>query len=148
MRSLIVCFCLALTACGGVPVPELPGLAPPGRGPFMPRDELPVPPNVERMMGPEGCRGSTLAAVSASLPDYPARAWARGRQGWVVVRFHVYADGSVHRARVHRAVPDGPFNRATERAVSNWRFAPLEGVEILENCAVMFEFRAGEVHIR
>ena len=114
----------------------------------MPRDELPVPPNVERMMGPEDCRGSTLAAISASLPDYPARAWDRGRQGWVVVRFHVYADGTVHRARVHRAVPDGPFNRATERAVSSWRFAPLDGVDVLENCVVMFEFRAGEVHIR
>jgi len=148
MRTLAACLCLVLTACGGIPSVELPGLARPTRGPFIPRDELPVPPNVERMMGPEDCRGSTLAAISANLPDYPARAWQFGRQGWVVVRFHVYADGSVHRARVYRAVPDGPFNRATERAVSDWRFVPLDGVEILENCVVMFEFRAGEVHIR
>ncbi|BDW98362.1 energy transducer TonB [Maricaulis maris] len=148
MRIPVLFLCLILTACGGVPALDLPGLPQAGRGPFIPRDELPVPPNVERMMGPDDCRGSTLAAVSAAMPDYPLRAWDRGRQGWVVIRFHVYADGSVHRARVHRAVPDGPFNRATERAVSNWQFAPLDGVDVLENCVVMFEFRAGEVHIR
>ena len=148
MRMPVLALCLFAAACSGLPVLDVPGLPEPERAPFMPRDDLPVPPNVERMMGPEDCRGSTLAAISAELPDYPLRAWDRGRQGWVVIRFHVYADGSVHRARVHRAVPDGPFNRATTRAVSQWRFAPLDGVESLENCIVMFEFRAGEVHIR
>ena len=89
MRIPAVFLCLLLTACGGVPALDLPGLPQAGRGPFIPRDELPVPPNVERMMGPEDCRGSTLAAVAAAMPDYPLRAWDRGRQGWVVIRFHV-----------------------------------------------------------
>ena len=100
------------------------------------------------MIGPEDCRGSTLAAISAPDPVYPGGPYSHGRQGWVVVRFHVYSDGSVHRARIARAVPDGPFNRAALRAVSDWRFRPLDGVDVLENCVVMFEFRAGMVQIR
>mgnify|MGYP003114775933 CR=1 FL=1 len=145
MIRVLPLFLLFLTACSAA----VPATFRPERGPFIPRDEFPVPPNVERLIGPEDCRGSTLAAVEAEMPDYPARAWARGRQGWVVVRFHVYADGSVHRPRIARAVPDGPFNREVRRTVSDWRFRPLDnGVQSLENCVVMFEFRAGEVRIR
>jgi protein TonB len=142
---------LTLAACSSVPVPSLPGLPDresEGPGPFFPRDDYPVPPNVARLIGPEDCRGSTLAAVEANLPAYPARAYSRGRQGWVVVRFHVYDDGSVHRPRIARAVPDGPFNRASLRAVSDWQFRPLDGVDVLQNCVVMFEYRMGEVRIR
>jgi protein TonB len=141
-------FCLLLSACAGVALPSLPGQSDEGRGPFFPRDDYPVPPYVAGLIGPEDCQGSTLAAMDAPLPEYPERAYVRGRQGWVVVRFHVYSDGSVHRTRVARAVPDGPFNRAALRAVSNWQFRPLEGVDILRNCVVMFEFRTGEVRIR
>lgn len=114
----------------------------------MPVSDYPTPPNVDLMIGPEDCRGSTLAALEAPDPTYPGAAWSHGRQGWVVVRFNVDADGRVDRARVARAVPDGPFNRAALRAVSDWRFRPLDGVDVLENCVVMFEFRAGEVQIR
>lgn len=146
MRFLPVLVCLFLAACSSIPG----GLTPLSavRAPFRPVDTYPTPPNVDRMIGPDDCRGSTLAAIEAPTPAYPGGAYSRGRQGWVVVRFHVYADGSVHRARVARAVPDGPFNRASTRAVLNWRFRPLDGVEVLENCVVMFEFRAGEVEIR
>jgi protein TonB len=146
--------CLALlpfvlAACSAVPnaVP-LPGSGAP-RGPFIPRDEFPVPPNVDRMIGPEDCRGSTLAAVGAGIPDYPPRAWSLGRQGWVVVRFDVEADGRTDRVRIARAVPDGPFDRESRATVRDWRFRPLDaGVARLENCVVMFEFRAGEVFLR
>lgn len=148
MRVLVTVLALVLSACSAVPVPSLPGRGEPERGPFFPTDDYPVPPNVARLIGPEDCRGSTLAAVRAQMPEYPARAYARGRQGWVVVRFHVYSDGSVHRPRIARAVPDGPFNRAVISAVSDWEFRPLEGVDALENCVVMFEFRMGEVRIR
>ena len=146
MRCFLALFCLSLTACSSLPG----GLAPLSaqRGVFRPVDTYPTPPNVDLMIGPTDCRGSTLAALDAPTPAYPGGPYARGRQGWVVVRFHVYSDGSVHCARVARAVPDGPFNRAATRAVSNWRFRPLDGVEVLENCVVMFEFRAGEVQIR
>jgi periplasmic protein TonB len=146
IRSLLVLICLTLAGCATLPGGLLPSA--PQRAPFRPVDVYPTPPNVDRLIGPEDCRGSTLAAVSAPTPVYPAGLYANGRQGWVVVRFHVYSDGSVHRARIARAVPGGAFSRAALRAVSNWRFRPLDGVDILENCVVMFEFRAGEVQIR
>lgn len=144
MRILILTIAGLLASC--VSVPQIGGGA--ERGPFRPRDMYPTPPNVERLIGPEDCRGSTLAAVSADLPAYPSSAYRDGRQGWVIVRFHVYSDGSVHRARIARSVPDGVFDRVSTRAVSSWQFRPLEGAEILENCVVMFEFRAGDVRIR
>lgn len=147
-RALPLILGLCLTACASLPAGLMPGAADAGRGPFMPTDDYPTPPNVENMIGPEDCRGSTLAAIQYDLPDYPAGAYSHGRQGWVVVRFHVYADGSVHRADVARAVPNGVFNRAATRAVSNWQFRPLDGADVLTNCVVMFEFRAGEVRIR
>ncbi|WP_417483079.1 energy transducer TonB [Maricaulis sp.] len=146
IRSLLALICLSLAGCAALPGGLLPSA--PQRAPFRPVDVYPTPPNVDLMIGPEDCRGSTLAAVSAPTPAYPAGPYSHGRQGWVVVRFHVYSDGSVHRARVARAVPDGPFNRAALRTVSDWRFQPLDGVDILQNCVVMFEFRAGEVQIR
>jgi protein TonB len=139
---------LVLAGCTSLPSTIVPEQFQTDRGPFVPRDAFPVFPNVERMIGPDDCQGASLAALEASIPEYPRRAWALGRQGWVVVRFHVYSDGQVHRARVARAVPDGPFNGAAVGAVSDWRFRALDGVDILENCVVMFEFRAGEVRIR
>jgi protein TonB len=148
MRLLSALACFSLAACSALPDGLVPSSLSGQRGPFRPVDEFPTPPNVNLMIGPEDCRGSTLAAISAPDPVYPGGPYAHGRQGWVVVRFHVYSDGSVHRASIARAVPDGPFNRASLNAVSSWRFRPLDGVDVLENCVVMFEFRAGEVQIR
>jgi TonB family protein len=148
MRLLLPLAALILSSCAAIPAPSMPPVLARERGPFVPRDELPVPPNVERMIGPNDCRGATLAAVSAGLPGYPASAWNRGRQGWVVVRFDVGSDGQTGRVRIARAVPDGPFNRASRRAVADWRFRPLDDGQTLQNCVVMFEFRAGEVYLR
>lgn len=143
LSAILLTGCASLSALPGVPIADERS-----REPFIPRDMYPTPPNVGRLIGPEDCRGSRLAAVAADMPDYPARAYSGGRQGWVVVRFHVYSDGSVHRARIARSVPEGVFDRASRRAVDEWQFQPLEGVQILENCVVMFEFRAGEVRVR
>ena len=132
--------CLCLSACQTV----LPGQV---EGPFIPRDDYPLPPNVERLIGPDDCRGSTLSALSADVPAYPPRAYSLGRQGWVVVRFNVLADGNVEDVRVARSLRDG-FDRASRRAVEGWQFRPLEGATRLDNCVVMFEFVAGEVQIR
>jgi len=144
--SLVVT--VLMTGCASLPASIVPDRFEAERGPFHPRDMFPIPPNVESLIGPDDCQGANLAAVEASVPQYPSRAWEMGRQGWAVVRFHVYSDGSVHQARIARAIPDGPFNRASRQAVSNWRFLPLDGVDVLQNCVVMFEFRAGEVRIR
>lgn len=152
MRSFLPVLAPALALCAAsctsVPAALTPAPLARERGPFIPRDELPVPPNVERMIGPEDCRGATLAAVQASLPDYPASSWNRGRQGWTVVRFDVRASGATDNVRIARSVPGGPFDRASRRAVRDWRFRPLETGETLTNCVVLFEFRAGEVFLR
>ncbi len=148
MRLLPALLCLSMVACSSLSGGLVPDSIAGQRGPFRPVDEYPTPPNVDLMIGPQDCRGSTLAALDAPDPAYPGGAYAHGRQGWVVVRFDVDSDGSVHRARIARAVPGRPFNRAALRAVSSWRFRPLEGVAVLQNCIVMFEFRAGEVQIR
>ncbi len=151
MRSgfiLLPALCALLTACGAVPDRLTSSILDRDRGPFMPRDMLPVPPNVSRLIGEADCQGSTLAAVSAAMPEYPHDAYVRGRQGWVVVRFNVEPDGEVDNARIAHAVPDGPFNRVSRRAVSDWQFRPLgEGMR-LENCVVLFEYRLGEVRLR
>ncbi|WP_300529660.1 energy transducer TonB [Maricaulis sp.] len=157
MRALLLSLTLCVSACASLPevdLPDLPDLPVPGvegdvrDRPFMPTGDYPVPPNVERLIGPEDCRGSTLAAVSADLPRYPAREYVRGRQGWVVVRFDVAQPGEVENIRIARSVPGGGFNRVARQAVSDWQFQPLSGVDRLQNCVVMFEFRAGEVRIR
>lgn len=151
--TLIAFICASLAGCASVPsLPELPGL-PDGAvgddpGPFRPRDEYPHAPNVARMIGEEDCRGATLAAVSAQMPDYPRRAYQRGRQGWVVIRFDVEPDGGAENVRVARSVPAGVFDGQARRAVREWRFQPLDTQEPLLNCVVMFEFRAGEVRVR
>ncbi|MBO6796030.1 energy transducer TonB [Maricaulis sp.] len=144
MRLISLIMVCVLASCAGIPQLRQDSQ----QGPFRPRDIYPTTPNVERLIGPEDCRGSTLAAVQAELPSYPGRAYQNGRQGWVVVRFDVNTDGSVARTRIARSVPDGVFDRASRRAVSSWVFRPLEGAQTLENCVVMFEFRAGEVRIR
>ncbi|WP_203290811.1 energy transducer TonB [Maricaulis parjimensis] len=137
-----------LSSCGSVTGGLTPSLLERDRGPFVPRDELPVPPNVSRLIGEGDCQGSTLAAVSAGMPDYPHSAWVRGRQGWVVVRFNVLADGQVDDVRIAHAVPSGPFNRVSRRAVSQWQFQPLQSGTPLQNCVVLFEYRLGEVRLR
>ena len=115
--------------------PELPQIrSDEPRGPFRPRDIYPTAPNVERLIGPEDCRGSTLAAVRADLPNYPASAYRNGRQGPTSIPMAVCTvPGS-------RSVPDAVFDRAAMSAVSDWEFRPLDGADILENCVVMFEF--------
>lgn len=131
-----------------MPSAIVPDFAAREHGVFRPTDEFPTLPNVEMMIGSQDCQGSTLAAISAPTPAYPAGPYSHGRQGWVVVRFNVDPDGAVDDVRVARAVPDGPFNRVSLRAVRTWQFRPLDGADRLENCVVMFEFRAGEVQIR
>ena len=129
MRVTCLLLLLFLAACSSLPVDLTPSVLERQRGPFVPRDELPVPPNVARLIGPHS-------------------AWTQGRQGWVVVRFDVLPDGQVDNVRIAHAVPDGPFNRASRRAVRAWQFRSLQGDDSLHNCVVLFEFRAGEVSLR
>lgn len=148
VRCFLPLACLALSACAAVSaVPGGQGLDPRDE-PFFPSQPFPAPANVDRLIGPEDCQGAQLAAREFSLPDYPVRAWARGVQGWAIVRFHVYDTGRTHRVRVAESVPAGFFERASERAVEDWRFDQLPEGQALSNCAVLFEYRNGNVRVR
>jgi len=137
---------LLLAACSSNP--ELNPLADPRLQPFVATSDMPVPPNVERAASSDQCSGEPLRAINANLPDYPARGWSRGLQGWSIVQFDVTEAGGVANVAIARGVPGGSFDREARRAVENWRFAPLSQGAALEGCVVLFEFTQGEVRIR
>ncbi|WBQ12561.1 energy transducer TonB [Hyphomonadaceae bacterium BL14] len=144
LRSLLVtCGVLALAGCGGASP-----LSDPRDQPFRVLSDMPTPPNVERAADASGCSGAQLSAVEARLPDYPARGWSRGLQGWTVVQFDVTETGATDQVHVARGVPGGSFNTEAERAVRGWRFAPLEPGSRLTGCVVLFEFTQGLVRVR
>ncbi len=146
MRTALSCLftSLLLTAC--VNPSDLPGVADPRDRPFRPTSDMPVPPNVERAADSAGCSGEPVAAISADLPDYPARGWDRGLQGWSIVQFDVAPSGETDNVEIARGVPGGSFDREALRAVSDWRF---EGSQRgLTGCVVLIEFTQGLVRIR
>ncbi|MGP1275008.1 MAG: energy transducer TonB [Caulobacterales bacterium] len=134
-----------LSACGSVPSPISD---PRTRGPFMPQSQMPLMPNIARIAPSEGCQGEPLSAVNAPLPEYPARGWARGEQGWSIVQFDVVQSGAVENVRIAQGVPGRFFDREARRAVEQWQFAPLSEGARLTGCTVMFEFVLGQVRIR
>lgn len=138
---------LAAAVCLGACASANP-FADPRDQPFRIVSDMPVPPNVERAADASGCSGAQLSAVEARLPDYPARGWSRGLQGWSVVQFDVAETGVTDQVRVARGVPGGSFDDEAARAVRSWRFAPLEPGARLTGCVVLFEFTQGLVRVR
>jgi TonB family protein len=143
---LIVSFLAALLLTACVNPSDLPGVADPRDRPFIPTSDMPVPPNVGRAADSAGCSGEPVAAVSAELPNYPARGWDRGLQGWSIVQFDVAPSGETANVEVARGVPGGSFDREARRAVVDWRFEASE--RGLTGCVVLFEFTQGLVRIR
>jgi TonB family protein len=135
----------ALSACASIPSPVSD---PRTRGPFMPQSQMPLMPNIARAAPSEGCQGEPLSAVHAPLPEYPARGWARGEQGWSIVQFDVAQSGDVENVRIAAGVPGRFFDREARRTVEDWQFAPLSEGAHLSGCTVMFEFVLGQVRIR
>lgn len=146
MRYLLLAPFL-LSACAQVEAVN-PLADPREQGPFIARSDFPNPPNVERAASGAGCSGEPLSAVAAPMPDYPARGWSRGLQGWSIVQFDVEESGDVANVRVARGVPGGSFDAAARDAVEDWRFRPLSEGGYLSGCVVLFEFRMGEVTVR
>lgn len=60
-----------------------------------------------------------------SSPSYPARALARGIEGWVEVRFNLSAQGTTEDIVILNAHPKGMFERAAMAAVKRWKYQPL-----------------------
>ncbi|HBN13961.1 MAG: energy transducer TonB [Pseudomonadota bacterium] len=67
-------------------------------------------------------------------PRYPARAAARGIEGWVQVKFTIMADGTVDpfSIEITDADPWGMFNSAAIRAIEKFRYEPrvVDGVAV------------------
>lgn len=103
--------------------------------------------NVECLIGFEDCCGLILVVVRVDLLNYFVLVYCNGCQGWVVVWFYVYFDGSVYCVWVVCLVLDGVFDCVVMFVVLDWEFCLLDGVDILENCVVMFEFCVGDVCI-
>lgn len=144
MRLILLLALPLLAAC--TPMDGMNPLADPReRGPFIARSDMPTPPNVGRAADSGRCAGEPLRAASAQLPDYPARGWSRGLQGWSIVQFDVAEDGAVGNVEIARGVPGGSFDRAAQAAVEDWRFRPVS--QPLTGCVVLFQFTQGEVRI-
>lgn len=146
MRLIVSFLALALLLTACVNPSDLPGVADPRDRPFIPTSDMPVPPNVGRAADSAGCSGEPVSAVSAELPEYPARGWDRGLQGWSIVQFDVTPSGETANVEIARGVPGGSFDREARRAVADWRFEASE--RGLSGCVVLFEFTQGLVRIR
>jgi protein TonB len=57
-------------------------------------------------------------------PEYPARAQARGQEGWVQIQFNVTPTGTVRDPVVVGAEPKGVFEDAALNAIARWRYNP------------------------
>jgi protein TonB len=70
-------------------------------------------------------------------PDYPARAAARGIEGWVIVQFTITPTGSVRDPLVVEAMPRNVFDDAALKAIARWRYNPkIEGGVAVERVGV------------
>ena len=127
---------LLTSACASTDVSE---------GTFKPKSQYPPDPWVKGYSNPDDCLGGEkLAAIDFELPDYPRKAFRSGRQGWVIVRLDVNAQGETENVNIERAVPDYAFPDNARRAVQNWRFEPPAG-GALQNCRVLLRYRFGTV---
>jgi TonB family protein len=69
---------------------------------------------------------STLAREKYVAPRYPTGALRKAQEGWVELDFTVAGDGSVKDIAVRAANPSGVFDEAAKKAVSQWRFVPVQ----------------------
>ena len=114
---------------------------------FEPKSEYPVDPWVKGYSDPDDCLGGEkLAARQFFLPDYPRRAYNSGRQGWVILRLDVNAQGETQNVSIERSVPGGSFDGAAKSAAREWLFEPpVDGP--MSNCRVLMRFKLGAVSI-
>lgn len=74
----------------------------------------------------ETVSAATLRRTRAVAPVYPQRAVRRGITGRVKVEFTVAVDGSTRDIEVVESSSGGVFDRASIRAISEWRYEPRE----------------------
>ena len=114
---------------------------------FMPKSDYPPDPWVKGYAEKDDCiGGEKLAARSFELPSYPKRAFRTGRQGWVIIRLDVDANGETENVRIERAVPDRLFGGNARKAAEGWVFYPPKDGAML-NCRVLLRYRLGAVSL-
>lgn len=72
----------------------------------------------------DGPQSQAVERAVTPAPRYPADALAQAREGKVVLRVDVAADGTVEHAVVERAEPAGVFDQVALEAVKRWKFKP------------------------
>lgn len=138
MKALLTAGCAFLCLSGCASIDEKA---------FIPKSQYPPDPWVKGYSDPDDCLGGEqLAAREFDLPSYPKKAFKSGRQGWVIVRLDVTAQGETENVVVERAVPDYAFPRNAREAAQAWRFEPPAG-GALQNCRVLLRYRFGQVSL-
>ena len=133
-RTILLCGVLALFGCTTNDL-------------FSPKSQYPPDPWVKGYSNPDDCLGGEkLAAREFALPDYPKRAFNSGRQGWVIVKLDVSAEGETENIEIERALPSGLFGGHTKSAIDDWRFEPPKD-GALTNCRVLIRYRMGSVSL-
>ena len=135
MRTLLILACgFFLSACAT-------------KKTFNPKSQYPSDPWVKGYSNPDDCLGGEkLAAIDFDLPDYPRRAFNSGRQGWVIVKLDVNAEGETENVEIEEALPDALFPGGARDTVKKWRFEPPKD-GALQNCRVLIRYRFGKVSL-
>ena len=115
--------------------------------PFNPQSDYPLDPWVKGYADPDDCLGGEeLAARAFALPEYPARPYRSGRQGWVILRLDVDANGQTQNVSTERSLPEGMFAGSAKKAARKWLFEPPKNGPML-NCRVLVRYRLGVVTV-
>ena len=79
--------------------------------------------------------------TQVAAPEYPRGAERRGIEGYAVVEYTVTPEGTVTDVTVVEAEPEGVFDRAVERAIEGWSYAPA--AEATAGMQQRFDFNLG-----
>lgn len=85
---------------------------------------------------------SRLELESSVRPEYPQKARDAGIEGWVELDFTVSVAGGVQDLAVHAASPPGVFDEPAMRALSAWRYKPvqLDGKPVPQRARIRIRF--------
>lgn len=115
--------------------------------PFRPQSDYPLDPWVKGYADPDDCLGGEqLAAREFDLPVYPGKPFRSGRQGWVILRLDVDADGETQNVTVEKSIPEGMFSGSARKAAWRWLFQPPKDGP-MQNCRVLVRYRLGTVSV-
>lgn len=84
--------------------------------------------------------------LSRTPPQYPYQATRRRIEGWVRVSFKVTETGTVEDVVLLESEPEGIFDRAAMRAVSQWKFKPriVDGKPVAARAEQVVEFKLND----